>query len=90
MNLPGVDFLRRALNFRERKRNSSSLVYVLQKNLQLGIFTSQSCKDGKEMYKKVLCTCKVVVLLNKPIAFFDVLVAVAVVVAKAPHGRDTR
>ena len=30
------------------------------------------------------CTCKVVALLNKPISFFGVLVAVAVVVAKAP------
>ena len=29
--------------------------------------------------------CKVVVLRNKPIAFFDVLVVVAVVVAKAPY-----
>ena len=25
--------------------------------------------DGKEMYKKVCCTCKVVVLLNKSIAY---------------------
>ena len=30
------------------------------------------------------CTCKVVAFLNKPISFFGVLVAVAVVVAKAP------
>ena len=36
------------------------------------------------MYKKARCTCKFVVLLNKPIVFFDVLVAVAVVVAEAP------
>ena len=28
---PGVDFLRTALKFRERKRDSSSLVYVLHK-----------------------------------------------------------
>ena len=33
-------------------------------------FTSQSCSDGKEMYKKVWCTCKVVVLLIKPIECF--------------------
>ena len=30
-NFPGVDFLRSAINFRERKRNSSSLVNVLHK-----------------------------------------------------------
>ena len=35
----------------------------------LGIFTSKSCKNGKEMNKKVCCTCKVVVLLIKPIVF---------------------
>ena len=40
------------------------------------------------MYKKVCCTCKVVVLLNKFIAFFAVLVAVAVAVACAPLIRD--
>ena len=37
------------------------------------------------MYKKACCTCKVVVLLNKPIVFFDVLAAVAVFVAKVPY-----
>ena len=30
-NFPGVDFLRTALRFRKRKKNSSSLVYVLCK-----------------------------------------------------------
>ena len=45
--------------------------------------------DGKEMYKKALCTCKVVVLLIKPITF-DVLVAVAVAVPKAPCYRQHR
>ena len=30
-NFPGVDFLRNSLKFRERKRDSSSLVYVLHK-----------------------------------------------------------
>ena len=32
-------------------------------NVKLRTFTSQSCNDGKEMYKKALCSCKVVVLL---------------------------
>ena len=30
-NFPGVDFLRTALRFRKRKKNSSSLLYVLHK-----------------------------------------------------------
>ena len=34
------------------------------------------------MFKNMSCTCKVVVLLFKPIAFFSVLVAVADVFAK--------
>ena len=37
------------------------------------------------MYKKVFCTCKVVVLLIKPIAFFMILAAVDAVVAEAPY-----
>ena len=53
-------------------------------NVKLAIFSSQSCNDGKEMYKKALCTCKVVVLLILPYRFFAVLVAVAVVVAYVP------
>ena len=38
-------------------------------NTKLGIFTSQSCKNRKEMYNKAWCMCKVVVLLIKPIVF---------------------
>ena len=44
--------------------------------MKLGIFISQSCSDGKERYKKVCCTYKVVVLLFETYRFFDVLVAV--------------
>ena len=44
--------------------------------LKVGNFTSQSCKNGNEMYKKVRCTCKVVVMPTS-IVVFDVLVAVA-------------
>ena len=44
--------------------------------MKLGIFISQSCSDGKERYKKVCCTCKVVVLLFETYCFFDVLVSV--------------
>ena len=42
-------------------------------------------QQREKMYKKVWCTCKAVVsLIQKPIGFFAVLVAVAVVVAWAP------
>ena len=43
---------------------------------------SQSCKDGKGMYKKAWCTCKVVVLLILTYYFFAILVAVDIVVAE--------
>ena len=33
------------------------------------IFSWQSCSDGTEMYKKMWCTCKVVILLGQAIAF---------------------
>ena len=33
------------------------------------IFSWQSCSDGTEMYKKMRCTCKVVILLGQAIAF---------------------
>ena len=50
-----VGFLGTALKFRKKTR--------------IGI-SSQSCSDGKGMYKKVWCTCRVVVLLqSKPITF---------------------
>ena len=40
--------------------------------MELGILTSQSCSDGKEMYKKkACCSCKVVVLQIKPINFLN-------------------
>ena len=38
--------------------------------MKLGIFKSWSCSNSNEMYKKAWCTCKLVVLLNKPIAVF--------------------
>ena len=59
-NFPVVDFLGTGLKFRKRTKNSSSLVCI---------FTSQSCCDDNKMYKKAWRTCKVVVLLIKPIAF---------------------
>ena len=38
--------------------------------LKFGYSTSQLCSEGKEMYKKAWCTCRVVVLLIKPIVFW--------------------
>ena len=38
-------------------------------NVKLSIFTSWSCSDGKEMYKKTWCTWKMVVLVVKPVVF---------------------
>ena len=55
-------------NFRKRKKNSSSLGYVLHKAWNQAF--SQKCSDGKEMYKKAWCTRKVV-LRNKPFAFLS-------------------
>ena len=51
-----------------------------RQNVNSGTFTFWSGNDGKEMYKKARCTCKVFVLLIKPIAFFAVLVAFRAVV----------
>ena len=42
-------------------------------------------ENGKEMYKKVCCTCKVVVLLNKSIVLFAVLVAAPLSLLKLPN-----
>ena len=36
--------------------------------MKFGIFTSSRAVDGKEMYKKAWCTCKVVVLPCEAIA----------------------
>ena len=47
--------------------------------------TLQLCSDGKEMYKKVCCTCKAVVLLILTYCFFDSLVAIAVVTYLTSH-----
>ena len=48
------------------------------------VVLSYSCKNGKEMYKKACCTCKVVVLLIKPVVLLDVPVDVASLNLKDP------
>ena len=52
--------------------------------VKLGNFTLESCINGKEMYKKVRCTCKVVVLPTKSVLVFDAVVAVASLDLKVP------
>ena len=64
--------------------NSPSCAHVLQKTLNLVISRCCFADDGKEMYKNIKrtrsdCFCSLNLL------FCDVLVAVAVVVAKAPY-----
>ena len=55
--------------------------------LQLGSVRWWPCRNGQEMYQKACCKCRLraVFLLIEPIAFFDVLVAVDVVIAEAPY-----
>ena len=52
--------------------------------MKFGIFTSHSCSDGKEMYKRVWCMCKVVVLLIKPVAFLSFLFPLPLSLLKLP------
>ena len=53
----GADFLLTIFNF------MFVIAYLCpSQNVKLGIFTGSHAVEGKEMYKKVRCTCKVVVL----------------------------
>ena len=65
-NHPKVEFLRTIAKrkFRRRLRTSS-----VQREIRH--FRVVTCIDGKEMYKKAWCTCEIVVLLIKPIAFVE-------------------
>ena len=85
---PGDDFLGTTLKFRKRKKISSSLVYVLHKTWKKrGIFMWLSCRNGKEMYKKARCTCKLVFLLNKAIAVLTFLLPSLLLLLKLPGER---
>ena len=62
---PGVDFLGTALKSRKRKKNSSSLVYVLHKTWNEAYSRrSRAVGDGKEMYKNAWYKCKIVVFFT--------------------------
>ena len=69
-NFPGVDFLGTTLKFRKRKKNSSSLVYVLHKTWNSAFSRRSRVETAEKRTRKVWCTCKFVVLLNKAIAFW--------------------
>ena len=69
-NFPGVDFLGTTLKFKKRKKNSSSLVYVLHKTWNSAFSRCSRVETAEKRTRKVWCTCKFVVLLNKAIAFW--------------------
>ena len=69
LNSKNHEFRKRII-FRRRLFTSSLKSKIRQFHVVL-------VQKEKEMYKKVRCTCKVVVLPTKPIVVFDVLVAVA-------------
>ena len=70
-NSSGAEFLSTISKFIKRNIILSLLAYVLHKTWNyIGIFTRYSCSDGKEMYKKAWCTCKVVFLPYQAIPFF--------------------
>ena len=52
------------IKVQEKKTKVVVLCSRPPQNVKLGIFTSLSCSDCKEMYKKAWCTCKAVVLPN--------------------------
>ena len=71
--------MRTALKFREKKRDSSSLVNVLHKSCNYAF-----SRTVKKFTKKRDARAKSL-FFSITYCFFDVLVAVAVVVAKAPY-----
>ena len=66
----GADFLSTKLSKFMKRMNFVIACLRPSQNVKLGIFTGSRAVDGKEMYKKAWCTCKVVVLPCQAIAFF--------------------
>ena len=60
-NSSGAEFLSTISKFMKRMNFVIACLRPSQ-NVKLGIFMGSRAVDGKEMYKKVWCTCKVVVL----------------------------
>ena len=67
-NSSGAEFLSTISKFMKRMNFVIACLRPSQ-NVKLGIFTGSRAVDGKEMYKKAWCTCKVVVLHCQAIAF---------------------
>ena len=67
-NSSGAEFLLTISKFMKRM-NFVMACLRLSQNVKFGIFTGSRAVDGKEMYKKALCTCKVVVLPCEAIAY---------------------
>ena len=78
-------FLRGPCSSLKRERRIRDCLFMSSIKREIRHFHVVACSDCNEMYRKTWCTCKVNVLLNKPIAFFPILVDVVVVVAKAPY-----
>ena len=71
-NFPRVGFLLTAPKFGKRKKNSSSLGYVLHKAWNQAFSCGSRAVNQRQrnvQNSQMWCTCKIVVLLNKPIAF---------------------
>ena len=56
-------------SYRERKFCHCLFTSFTKREIRYS-HVAESCSDGKEMYKKAWCTCKVVVLPYQAIAFF--------------------
>ena len=68
-NLFWVFIVKDCIEVQEKKKKIVVLCSRSPQNVDLGrIFTSQSCSDGKKMYKKAWCTCKVVFCQSNPIS----------------------
>ena len=68
-NSSGAEFLSTISKFMKRMNFVIACLRPSQ-NMKLGIFTGSRAVDGKEMYKKAWCTCKVVVLPCQAIAYY--------------------
>ena len=67
-NSPGAEFPSTISKFM-KSMNFVIACLLPSQNVKLGIFTGNRAVDDKEMYKKVWCTCKVVVLPCQAIAY---------------------
>ena len=67
-NSSGAEFVSTISKFM-RKMNFVTICLRPSQNVKWGIITGSRAVDGKEMYKKAWCTCKVVVLPCQAIVY---------------------